>query len=200
MVDVMDQISEAKNLKKETRSDARIQDGQPSAWIIVLTKRLQEKVVKLRLEQRGFEVYLPMRLVHGPKKGIYPVAFFPGMVFARATLDAERWQAIFTTPGIARVLCSPDRPIGVREEFMQLIRDQEIKGYLHLVPRDQAVAARVFPKGSRTKLIKSQADVLHMLQSEAIDERRASLLASFTGDSSMRVTVDFRKRAAGGGI
>lgn len=197
----MEQVSEAKNEKKEIRSDARLCEGVASAWIIVVTKRMQEAVVKLRLEQRGFEVYLPMRLVNGPKKGTYPVPFFPSNLFARATMDARRWQSIFTTPGVARVLCSPDRPMGVRDEFLQLIRDREVAGYLHLIPRADGLAERVMPTGKRAKkTLATPAEIADFLQSVTIDERRAQLLASFTGDSSMRITVDYRKAAAGGGI
>lgn len=185
------------------RSDARVTDETRKghgAWIIVMTKRMQETTVKERLERKGFEVYCPMLLVDHPKRGVVPKPFFPSMLFARATLDAERWQDIFTTPGIARVLCSPSRPMGVRDEFLDIFRKRERKGYLHLIPRPEGLIERLYPRDKRFRKIRSQDDVADLLQSEVIDDRRAGLLASVTGDSQMRVTVDLRKAAAGGGI
>lgn len=185
------------------RSDARVTDETRKghgAWIIVITKRMQETMVKERLQRQGFEVYCPMQLVELPKRGVTPKPFFPSMIFARATLDADRWQVIFTTPGIARVLCSPMRPVGVRDEFLDIFRKREVKGFLHLIPRPEGLAERVLPRDKRFRKIRSQEDVADLVQSEVIDDRRAALLASVTGDSSYRVTVDLRKAAAGGGI
>lgn len=181
------------------KSDARLEAGHPSAWIVIITKRHRETVVKDRLERLEFETYLPMRLVHGAKKGIYPVPFFPNHVFARATMDAHRWQAIFTLPGVARVLCRPERPMGIREDFINKLREREIKGYLHLVPRPQAVADKAFPKGGSVARVETQDELVDLLQGKAIDDQRAALLASFIGDSKFRLTVDLSRKAAGGG-
>lgn len=194
---------------KAMRSDARVSedtaDGR-GAWIIVVTKRHQETIVKERLERPdragrvGFEVYLPMHQIERPKLGLVAKPFFPCMLFARATLDADRWQRIFTTPGVARVLCSPMRPLGVRDEFLDIFRKREVKGLLHLIPRPKGLADRVLPREKRYRSIKSQDDVADLVQSEVVDDRRAALLALVTGDSSYRITVDLRKSAAGGGI
>lgn len=166
-------------------TSARIVEGVAStAWIIVITKGKQEAMVKARLEAKGFEVYLPMRLVIGARKGVYPVPFFPRHLFARAQMDAGRWQSIFTTVGVARLLCSPDRPLGVRDDFINKIKGRELKGYLNLVPKPQETK-----RLGRAKEIKTYDDVLELIESEAIDERRASLLASFIGDSSARITT-----------
>lgn len=182
-------------MSQAVKSDARIVEGEaPSAWIVVITKGGQERLVATRLRGIGFEVYLPMRLVVGPKKGSYPLPVFPRHLFARVTLDAERWQQIFTTVGITRVLCSPDRPMGVRDDFMNTIRGREVDGYLHLIPRPKFQPEKVFPKGDRRRQVRTHADVVDMLLSEVIDDRRAALLLSMTGDSSMRITVDLRSR------
>lgn len=177
------------------KSDARIGEGEsPSAWIVVITKGGQERLVSMRLRALGFEVYLPMRLVVGPKKGSYPVPVFPRHLFARVTLDADRWQQIFTTVGITRVLCSPDRPIGVRDDFMNKIRGREVDGYLNLIARPKFLAEKALPKGDRRRQIHTHADAVDLLLSETIDDRRSALLLSMTGDSSMRITVDLRSR------
>ncbi|MDP3853632.1 transcription termination/antitermination NusG family protein [Phenylobacterium sp.] len=166
-------------------SSARIIEGEAStAWIIVITKGKQEAMVKARLEAKGFDVYLPMRLVIGARKGIYPVPFFPRHLFARARMDAGRWQSIFTTVGVSRLLCSPDRPLGVRDDFINKIKAREVKGYLNLVPKPQE-AKRL----GRAKALKTYDDVLELIESEAIDERRAWLLGSFVSDSSVRITT-----------
>ncbi len=175
-------------------SSARL-STTPSAWIVVVTKGMQERAVRERLIHQGFDVYLPMRMVHGPKKGAYPAPFFPRHLFARLTLEAERWQSIFTTVGVSRVLSSPERPLGVRDEFIHRIRDREKDGYLSLGVVRNANAPKEKPAYKPGEKVSTLGGVVDLLFDTWIDEKRSLLLASVASDSSWKVTVDLRNRA-----
>jgi transcription antitermination factor NusG len=196
---MIEQNSEAKTEKKAGGGLIERSDARPSelahAWIVVITKAGQERIVHQRLSRTGFEVYLPMRLASGPKKGSYPAPFFPRHLFARATLDAERWHSIFTTVGISRVLCSPQSPIGVRDEFIHKIREREVEGYLPLGVASTARADRPARAYKRGEKVTSLAGFVDLLFDTAVDERRVSLLASGMGDSGFRITANLRKSA-----
>jgi hypothetical protein len=70
-------------------------------WIVVQAKPAQERLAKDELEHKGFEVYLPMRLFEDRKGEIRATPFFGRYLFARVTLDVERWKGIYTTRGVA---------------------------------------------------------------------------------------------------
>lgn len=159
-----------------------------SAWIVVVTKQGRERDVKARLLDQGFEVYLPMRLVES-RDGSYPRPFFPGYLFARITLEVTRWQAILSTVGVSRVLCTATRPHGVKDELIQRIRAREVDGLLHLSARPE----RRFARGQRVTTLDGAVDAIF---AEALDSKRAIVLASLFNSSSVRITVDLQKLVA----
>jgi transcription antitermination factor NusG len=166
-------------------------DGPNSAWLVIITKGSSERVVADRLRARGFQVYLPMRLVdERRRKGRAPAAvprpFLPRHLFARAQLDAARWQEIFTTVGIQRVLCDPRRPTGVADWFIQRLRGQEIDGMFQL-GRHKPLSN--WKNGERVKVLDEAIDAL---VAEVVDGKRVHLLGSFFNSDSIRITVSLR--------
>ncbi len=166
-------------------------------WIVVITKLQNERMVARDLERKGFEVYLPMCLKEGRDGGSYPAPLLPRYLFARMALSSLRWQSLLSTVGVARVLCTPARPIGVREEFLAKLRAKEVAGYVAVGCAGAGAAGAAqgvrLKKGDR---ITTLGGAVEALVSETIDGKRATLLASLFNSDSVRITVDLRKQAA----
>lgn len=157
----------------------------PRVWIVVQTHAGQERFAKFHLEKQRFEVYLPMRLTRGRdgQGGVTP--FFPRYLFVRVTPEVKRWQAIFSTLGVARVFCAGERPVGVRDAFIDRIREQEIDGLLRVgVPLDLPCP---FEREDPVMW-----GVIQGVFQERVDARRALILVSLLGRDS-RVTVDLHE-------
>lgn len=170
---------------------APVLDG---AWIVVITKLQQERMVARDLERKGFEVYLPMCLKAGRDGGSYPAPLLPRYLFARMALTSLRWQSLLSTVGVARVLCTPQQPIGVRDEFLAKLRAREVEGYVAVGCQDaKAPKPAKLKKGEKVTTL---GGAVEALVSESIDGKRATLLASFFNSDSVRITVDLRKQAA----
>lgn len=160
---------------------ARIVEGAPAdPWLIVITKGGKERSVRDRLDDQGFEVYVPMRpldAVTAKRRGVEAVPFFPRILFARATLDAYRWQAIFNTIGVSRVMCDPLKPRGLKPEFITKLREREFEGFLRIGLRDPSKPAPPPPPKDPRKWVK-MGDVVEGLINETVDDRRGSVLVS----------------------
>lgn len=167
-------------------------------WVVVVSKPGQERRAKHELKQQGFEVYLPMKLFvvqRGPRKGeTMATPFFPRYLFARVPVAVSEWREIFSTYGVAGVLgCSPSRAYGVKDVFVQRLKDQEEGGYLKVgLPDDVAAPA----PGTRVRHEDWGLEgVFEQLLNERVDEKRAAFLVSFMGRDS-RFVVDLRKLKA----
>jgi transcription antitermination factor NusG len=176
------------------REMQRLEDGSDQGWLIVITKGQRELSVRDRLAKQGFDVYVPMRLldaVQAKRKGVAALPCFPRYVFARATLDAYRWQVIFSTIGVSRVLCDPRSPRGLRPAFIDRIRAQEIDGFLQIGLKDPANPAPPPPPKDPRKWRKL-GDVVAGLMAEPVDERRGSVLVSLLDAGHSAITQRVR--------
>jgi transcription antitermination factor NusG len=117
------------------------------------------------------------------RKGVtMATPFFPSYLFARVTLQVERWKSIYGTLGVAGVLGRPECPIGVQDWVIERIKAQEEAGFIKLAE------AGLLKKGERYRdVVTGLEGVFH----EAVDEKRALLLTKYMGDS--RMTVDIRR-------
>jgi len=111
----------------------------PGDWYVVhsysgyenkVRANLQHRVHSLHLEDRIFDVVIPMEDVveiKGGRKVTVPRKVFPGYLMVRMRLDEESWQAVRNTPGVTGFVGSGTKPtplsrrevegvIGVRRE------------------------------------------------------------------------------------
>jgi transcriptional antiterminator RfaH len=179
----MDQITEGKTQVKKARAKAVV-------WIVVVSKPGQERRAKRELEQQGFEIYLPMKLVVNRKRELIASPFFPRYMFARVSLQVGDWRAIWSTYGVQGLLGSPTRPHGVADAVVERIQAAEESGFIKM---GLAAAAGHFAGGQRVRMAGS--DALEGIFLEAVDEKRAAILVSLLGRDS-RVTVDLSKLRA----
>lgn len=173
---------------REARS-APLSDGPTGPWMVVMTKAGKERPVHDRLVKDGFEVFLPLRPVRSTEArarfGVVSTPFLPRMLFVRATMDAERWQLIFHTVGVARVLCDPSSPKGVRHDFIERLRARSLDAFLAIGlvdPNRPPKAIRDPRKWSKL------GDVMDGLFAEGVDERRKSVLLSLLDEGHNAVT------------
>lgn len=183
-----------KPVREEGRIDGRRADGP---WLVVITKPNQEKTARANLIAQGFEVYLPLRLLDeatAKRRGVAAAPLFPRIVFARATLEAERWQAIFSTIGVVRVMCDFRKPRGVTPAFIDRIKREEIGGFVKLGLRD-ASKPRPDPKPAVRdhRQWRKLGDVVDGLLSVGVDEARKSVLVSLLNEGRAALTADLRK-------
>lgn len=178
------------------REEMTIAEGSAAkAWLVVVTKANCERIARDQLTAQGFEAYLPLRLLGleaARRRGISSAPFFPRILFARATLDAYRWQAIFSTYGVQRVLCDPMSPRGVRPDFVRRLRQRELDGFLQAGLEDP-LHPRTAPLEKDHRTWQKLGDVLDGLCAETIDSNRAALLLTLVRDGRAAVTQGFRK-------
>jgi transcription antitermination factor NusG len=118
--------------KSEATKEEDLKRADLSVWIVVVTKQGQERLARLRLEQQGFEVYLPMKLAQNRRRELVASPFFPKYLFARVTLAVDRWKSIYSTIGVAGVLGRGETPTGVKDEVVERIRAQEDAGFIRM--------------------------------------------------------------------
>ena len=92
-------------------------------WYALHTRARHEKRVNTRLEERGFEVFLPLvprvRQLHDRKK-VVPWPIFPGYVFARFTTGAL--ANVLGTPGVAAIVRLNGQPAPIADEEIDNVR------------------------------------------------------------------------------
>ena len=105
-------------------------------WYVVISKPFAEKVALYWLNDmfrgvEGYESYLPYAVTQRPaRKGklnaeplIRPL--FARHLFIRLDLNVERWKRIFNTQGVSSMLMFGERPLGVRDADIEMIRKRE---------------------------------------------------------------------------
>jgi transcriptional antiterminator RfaH len=168
--------------------------AEPMVWVVVVSKPGQERRAKRELEQQGFEVYLPMSLsMHIKSRQMVAAPYFPRYLFARVSLAVSAWRKIWNTFGVQGLLGQAERPVGVADALIELIRLREEAGFIKVGL--QADGAQ-FARGARVKLI-GELEFEGVFQ-ERVDDKRAMILVSFLGRDS-RFVVDLRKLRSTGG-
>ncbi|PYV10930.1 MAG: hypothetical protein DMG23_05865 [Acidobacteria bacterium] len=100
-----------------------------AAWHALYTRHQHEKVVARVLENKGFEIFLPLyptarRWKDRTKQLSLPL--FPCYVFLRGGLD--RWLDIISTPGIHSFVGSDGQPATIPETEIDAVRKGVEKG------------------------------------------------------------------------
>lgn len=156
-----------------------------ACWYVACTHAGREKLAKLRLEQQGFETYLPMRS-GGVVKGVPTVRpFLAGYIFVAVDLDKPGWRAINSTIGVSRLLCVGDRPRQVPAALVEKIKAREVYGLVRLNDPAEAKATVEFKHGQKVKVSGLDIEVIF----DAVDANRTRALVSLLGSNSMKLTA-----------
>jgi len=100
-------------------------------WFVVHTQPHAEAKATLHLHRQGFEIYFPRYLKrrrHARKIETVAAPLFPRYVFVAVDISAQRWRSIYSTVGVARLVCNGDEPTAVPDGIVEALRSREDDG------------------------------------------------------------------------
>ena len=108
-------------------------------WYVAQTQVHAERKASEHLLRQGFGVYLPRYLKqrrHARRVERVAAPLFPRYLFVSIDLTAQRWYAIQSTVGIARLIRQGDLPVAVPDGIVDGLKDREDpEGYVQLAQR-----------------------------------------------------------------
>ena len=190
-------MSKAEDLQKEAKE--AVSSGSPlndsAKWYVIHIQTGYEARVKAALEQRVkslgvddkvFDIVIPMREIVVVKKGKKSKAnekVFPGYILVRMILDDESWLVVRTTEGVTGFVGAGLKPTP--------ITDKEVAAIMKFVNQDQPKFKAKFSVGEAVKITEGPfSDFLGTI--EAIDDEKGKvrvLVSIF--DRETPVELDF---------
>ncbi len=101
-------------------------------WHVARTHVHAESKARSNLVRQGFEVYLPLcrRIrTHARRREAVQRPLFPGYLFVGFDIENTRWRAIFSTIGVASLICNGEVPSRVPDGIVESIRAAETDGF-----------------------------------------------------------------------
>jgi transcriptional antiterminator RfaH len=100
-------------------------------WFVAHTQPNAEAKAVANLNRQGFEAYFPRYLKrrrHARKVDTVAAPLFPRYVFVAVDISAQRWRSIYSTVGVARLVCNGDEPAAVPDAVVAALREREDDG------------------------------------------------------------------------
>ena len=125
------------------------------SWYAVWTRYRHEDLVKIQLNVKKFEVFLPKIKVLSRRKDrrkIIEKPLFPGYLFARTELKPENYLRIIRCQGVVRVL-------GYRADYKNYVPDEVIESIMKMIKDEKQV--NVVPKvikGDKVRIVGGPLD------------------------------------------
>ncbi|HUC48637.1 MAG TPA: transcriptional activator RfaH [Xanthobacteraceae bacterium] len=108
-------------------------------WFVAHTRPNAEAKAAANLVRQGFGVYVPRYLKrrrHARKIETVAAPLFPRYVFVAVDLAAQRWRSIYSTVGVARLVCNGDDPAAVPDAVVGALQSREdARGFIKLDAR-----------------------------------------------------------------
>lgn len=183
---------------KEEQDTIEVQTGltnDPKKWYVIHVKTgyegrvkaaLEQRIKSLGVEDRVFDIIIPVRETINVKKGKKTKAMekvFPGYVLVKMILDDDSWLVVRTTEGVTGFVGAGLKPTP--------ISDREVDAIMKFVEQEQPKFKTKFSVGEAVKIIEGPfADFLGTI--EAIDEEKGKvrvLVSIF--DRETPVELDF---------
>lgn len=169
--------------------------NDPKKWYVIHVKTgyegrvksaLEQRIISLGVEDRVFDIIIPVRETVNVKKGKKIKAMekvFPGYVLVKMILDDESWLVVRTTEGVTGFVGAGLKPTP--------ISDREVEAIMQFVQQEQPKFKTKFSVGEAVKIIEGPfADFLGSI--EAIDDEKGKvrvLVSIF--DRETPVELDF---------
>jgi len=155
-------------------------------WYVVQTHLRAEGQAARHLRQQGFDAYLPQymkRRRHARRVDRVAAPLFPRYAFVRLDLNVDRWRAVNSTLGVARLISNGETPAFVADEVVDEIRRRETNaGMVKLFEPER------FKAGDRVTVIEGAfADQVGIFQC-LDDTQRVVLLLGLMG-RELRLSV-----------
>lgn len=116
------------------------------SWFVCQTNSRAEKRAKYHLEEKGFEVYLPMmeaRKYLGPSQLVVQKPLFTSYLFVRFNPESDLTRVRWTR-GVRKLLPENVRPVGVDDQLIDSIKALEARdGVIRKQPLKQKDRVRI---------------------------------------------------------
>lgn len=133
------------------------------SWYVVRTQPRAEAKALENLLRQGYEAYLPRERrwrFHARRREVVLRPLFPGYMFVGFDLNFARWRSIFSTRGVASLVCHGDVPSRLPNSVVEQIRTAERAGLFD----EASVVARLQP-GNLVRIARGPlADMTGQLQ------------------------------------
>jgi transcriptional antiterminator RfaH len=158
-----------------------------SRWYVVQTQPHAESKAVEHLARQGFGAYLPRYLKrrrHARKVEMIAAPLFPRYLFVAVDLETQRWRAIHSTSGVARLVCNGEEPAPVPPNVVLALQQrQDAAGFVKLERRQQ------FAPGERVRVVDGIfTDTLGLFEGMA-DRDRVAILLDLLG-RKVRILLD----------
>ncbi len=157
-----------------------------TGYEVKVKRALEQRIVSLGVEDKIFDVVIPMRDIVVVKKGKKSKAtekVFPGYILVRMVLNDDSWLVVRTTEGVTGFVGAGLKPTPISEK--------EVDAIMKFVQQEQPKFKTKFSVGEAVKITEGPfADFLGSI--EAIDEQRGKvrvLVSIF--DRETPVELDF---------
>lgn len=136
----------------EEATPVRIQSpyDRPGQWFVIhsyagyenkVKANLESRISSMNMEERIFEVLIPMEEVtefKNGKKQIVSKKVFPGYLLARLELDDDSWYVVRNTPGVTGFVGSGAKPTSLSRREVEKILQVEMEGGEIVVKKGKA--------------------------------------------------------------
>ncbi|GGE34909.1 transcription antitermination protein RfaH [Agaricicola taiwanensis] len=158
-----------------------------ASWYVVQTRPNSEELAASHLKRQGFTPYLPRyqkKRRHARRIDLVPRPLFPSYLFVAFDTEADRWRAVHSTVGVARLVCHGDRPAPVPSGVVEgLLKRQNEEGFIALLARP------TFTPGQPVRLTDGAFAEQIGLYEGMSDRDRVTVLLDLLG-RKVRVTAD----------
>jgi len=149
-------------------------------------RALEQRVISLGVDDRIFDVVIPIREIVVVKKGKKTKAtekVFPGYVLIRMILDDDSWLVVRTTEGVTGFVGAGLKPTPISEK--------EVQAIMRFVQQEQPKFKTKFSVGEAVKITEGPfADFLGSIESIDDERGKVKVLVSIF-DRETPVELDF---------
>jgi len=142
MADAVDQVEELDAVEGEEAEPVRVSPyDMPGDWYVIhsysgyenkVKVNLETRIKSMHMEDRIFEVHIPMEDVveiKNGKKVTVPKKVFPGYILVRMILDDDSWYGVRNTPGVTGFVGGSSKPTPLSrrevERFLGFQKEEE---------------------------------------------------------------------------
>jgi len=138
--EVLEEEADVLDLEEEPEVYLESPYDKPGQWFVVHTyagyenkvkSNLESRIVSMNMEDRIFEVVIPMEDVvefKGGKKVIVQKKVFPGYLLTRCDLDDDSWSVIRNTPGVTGFVGPGTKPTPLSRREVESILQVKVEG------------------------------------------------------------------------
>jgi transcriptional antiterminator RfaH len=156
-------------------------------WFVAHTQPHAEAKATAHLNRQGFASYFPRYLKrrrHARKVETVAAPLFPRYLFVAVDLTAQRWRSIYSTVGVARLVCTGDEPTAVPDGIVEALKLREdAEGFIKLDHRPQ------FRPGEKIRVLDGAFSSCLGLFEGMAERERVAILLDLLG-RKVRVVLD----------